>query len=290
MTKIVSVQYPSGGFGHFMHVILSTHCKKFNGKKINYKFGPGGDSHNYPVGLPKYHKLSTFNKTTYQQCLNNITSEYSTVLIDSGIDNDSNEFQQIIIPNISIRVCYNDWTWPLLARMFYTRCMSAVNGTEQNINQWIFPLSTEWECHDAAWAKREKFFLYLRDHEFRYSWRENHSTLNIPIDYILDYSLLKTSLEQFFVLDDFDILYQHWYQTNYKHFKFFLDAKFVWDNLHNRVDLSHITDLFTQSLVYYYIWLKYNIETPHNDYHEWFTNTKDIIEMLNNQGVEVDSN
>ena len=52
-------------------------------------------------------------------------------------------------------------------------------------------------------------------------------------------------------------------------------------------DLTHITDIWSQAVIYYYIWLKYNVEVPHNDYANWFTNTKEIVTMLRDNGVEV---
>ena len=52
-------------------------------------------------------------------------------------------------------------------------------------------------------------------------------------------------------------------------------------------ELTTITDIWTQSVVYYYIWLEFGVEVPHNDYSDWFTNTDDIVKMLNKLGVTV---
>ena len=166
MTKVVSIQYPSGGFGHLIHVVLSVYSKQFNGQKLEYQFGPGGDSHAYPTQLPKYYLLNDFDVNLYQQQLNNINDEFATILIDSGIDNDSNEFRAVIKSNISIRICYDHWTWPLLAQIFYTRCMAAVTETEQTINQWIVPDQGMWRDQNEPWAIREKFFLSKKNTYF----------------------------------------------------------------------------------------------------------------------------
>lgn len=280
MTKVVSIQYPSGGFGHFTHVILSAFCKNFSGKIINYDFGPGGDSHAYPLMLPKYFKAKDYNQKKYNKQLSLITSEYATVLIDSGIEDDSADFRQFISPDVSIRICYNDWSWPLIAKMFYTRCMAAVENAPQTIDHWIAPDQGKWKNLSEPWAIREKFFLYLRDHSFRYTWRANESMLNIPIETFLSYKTLYHTLSQIFNMSDFDSMYDNWYQTNYQHFKFYLDAQDVIKNLHNSKDISHIQDCFTQALIYYYIWIQYQFEVPHNDYAEWFANTDDIVKML----------
>ena len=53
------------------------------------------------------------------------------------------------------------------------------------------------------------------------------------------------------------------------------------------VDLTMITDVWTQAVVYYYIWLEFHVEVPHNDYSNWFTNTEEVAIMLNNHGVIV---
>lgn len=290
MTKVVSIQYPSGGFGHFIHVVLSVYSKQFNGQKLEYQFGPGGDSHAYPTQLPKYYLLNDFDVNLYQQQLNNINDEFATILIDSGIDNDSNEFRAVIKSNISIRICYDHWTWPLLAQIFYTRCMAAVTETEQTINQWIVPDQGMWRDQNEPWAIREKFFLYLKDHQYRNSWREDQSTLNIPVDQILSYQTMFAALSSQFELDNFENFYQTWHDANHKHFNFFIQAQHVWKNLQNNIDLTHIDDIFTQAVIYYYIWLEYGIEVPHNDYSNWFTNTQEIVTMLNKHGVLVDTN
>lgn len=288
MTNVVSIQYPSGGFGHFTHVILSVYGKGFSGNITDYNFGPGGDSHAYPVDLPKYLQAESYSQDFYNSQLSQVTSQYSTVLIDSGIDNDSSNFRKFITPDISIRICYNDWSWPMLAQMFYTRCMAAVKGSQQEISQWIRPDQGKWDNLTEPWVIREKFFLYLRDHSFRHTWRPGDVTLNISVDRFLSYTTLYDSLTNCFEVSNFESFYNNWYQKNHKHFKSYLDAQYVIKNLHNNVDISHINDLWTQAVVYYYIWLQYNVEVPHNDYSDWFTSTDDIVTMLKNQGVIID--
>jgi len=291
MTKVVSIQYPSGGFGHFIHVILSAYCKKFNGQIIDYEFGIGGDSHSYPESLPTYFGTTEFDVVQYQQLkqqLDQDKNEFATILIDSGINNDSDEFRTVIHPDMSIRVVYDDWSWPLLSKLFYTRCMAAVTHSEQTIGEWIMPDDNKWDDPTQNWAVREKFFLYLRDHAYRYSWRSNHSTLNIPIDHVLNYQSLSKLLGQQFEINNFEPFYSSWYQTNLKHFEFFLKAQYVWKNLCNNIDINDIDDLFTQAVIYYYIWVEFGFEVPHNTYAAWFTNTKEIVTMLQHHGVKFD--
>ena len=285
MTKVVSIQYPCGGFGHFTHVILSSFCKVFEGDFINYNFGQGGDSHAYPLKLPKYYNGIRYDQEKFLENLSNLKSEYATVLIDSGVD-DSDQYRKFISSDISVRVYYDDWSWPMIAKMVYTRCMAALEGKPQSINDWINPDQNNWEDSSQPWAIREKFFLYLRDHSHRYNWRSNSSTLNIPIASFLTYNTLHKSLSACFELSNFEPFYNSWYETNYEHFKSYLDAQDIIKNLHNNRNINSVDDYYTQSVVYYFIWLKYQFEIPHNDYN-WFTNTSDIVKMLREHGVEV---
>ena len=133
MTKVVSIQYPPGGFGHFIHVILSSYGQGFQGKPSIYNFGPGGNSHEFSLVLPTYFD-NTFDINKYQKHLKTLTSDFATVLVDLGVDNDSNEYLDFIIPDLTIRICYDDWSWPLLARMLYTRAMAAVTNQKQTIS------------------------------------------------------------------------------------------------------------------------------------------------------------
>ena len=45
-------------------------------------------------------------------------------------------------------------------------------------------------------------------------------------------------------------------------------------------DLGYITDIWTQAVVYYYIWITYGTEVPHNDFADFFSNTKQIMELV----------
>ena len=286
MTKVASIQYPCGGFGHFTHVILSSFCKVFEGDFINYDFGQGGDSHAYPLKLPKYYPDARYDQEKFLENLSDLKSEYATVLIDSGAD-DSDHYRKFISSDISIRVCYDDWSWPLIAKMVYTRCMSALENQPQSIDNWIKPDQNMWADLSQPWVIREKFFLYLRDHPHRHDWRANQSTLNIPIESFLTYGTLHESLSTCFELSNFEQFYNSWYKVNCGHFESYLDAQDIIKNLNNNKDISGVSDYYTQSVVYYFIWLMYQFEVPHNDYN-WFTNTSDIATMLRDHGVDID--
>jgi hypothetical protein len=289
MKQIVSIQYPSGGFGHTIHVILSLFGKNFAHNSLDHKFGMAGNSHQFPELLPKMFEVSDYNVENFRVMLDNVEDNKNvTILIDSGISNDTVDFKKIIHPYCSIRVCYDDWSWPLLAKMFYTRCMSSVLSKNCQLIDFIKPDHDNWPSNESTdWAVREKYFLYLKDHAFRHYWRPVTDCVSLPIEQILNYKSLHTTLNQWFDVTGFEDFYKKWYSVNEEHFNFYFDCKKIIGQIESRqlVDLSNINDLFSQAVINYYIWLKYNFEVPHNTYANWFTNTNDIFKMLDTHGV-----
>jgi hypothetical protein len=87
--------------------------------------------------------------------------------------------------------------------------------------------------------------------------------------------------------DDFRQLWAEWNYSNHVYLEPIAVAHQVINSVKNNLDsdIRHIEDVWTQSVIYYYIWLEYNFEVPHNDYSKWFTNTKEIVIMLNKYGV-----
>jgi hypothetical protein len=122
-------------------------------------------------------------------------------------------------------------------------------------------------------------------------WRPDNGCITLPIEKILNYQDLKTTLNQWFEVKEFEEFYKSWYHSNNTHFNFYFDCLDIINCLDTNFskDLRGVTDIWTQAVVYYYIWLKFNIEVPHNDYSNWFTNTSDIVTMLKEQGVDIDS-
>lgn len=291
MTKVVSIQYPSGSFGHLIHTLLSSYSPQFYGEPLNYTFGHGGDSHQYPLFLPKYIEPVTFNTVDYTNCLKQYQgqSEFISILIDSGIDNDSDEFVNYINPDIRLKVNYNKWSWPIAGKLFYTRCMSAVLNKPTELNEFISPDIFKWNNVTEEWAIREKYFLFLRDHAFNQAWQLHDSELSIPLIDILDYNSLFKRLSMYFTITEFKEFYNNWQATNYRHYGFYNEVTDIWDKIKNKIpySLSGVSDLFTQAVIYYFIWLEYGVEVPHNDYSHWFTNTDEIVTMLNKCGATV---
>jgi hypothetical protein len=101
---------------------------------------------------------------------------------------------------------------------------------------------------------------------------------------MLNYQLLKSNLELTgVVLEDFKELWQEWYTKNIGYIAPVLRSQSIIDSLKNNInqDLSDITDMWDQAVVYYFIWLEFNQEVPHNDFPNFFKNTTEINQWLN---------
>jgi hypothetical protein len=144
-------------------------------------------------------------------------------------------------------------------------------------------IETQLPSWDTAnWAVREKYFLFLRDHELRAAWRPTDDFI-VHVDDLFDYSQFYNALESCGVeLNNFETTWNQWRSANSLYIDPVQTAQGVINNTKQKVnqDLSNITDLWTQAVIYYFIWLEFGIEVPHNDYADWFTNTNDIAIML----------
>lgn len=268
------VWYPSGGFGHFVNAIISLRGRGFTRpQKSNLVFSTTGDSHALDLSAPKY-----FHDPMHYD-FDFVPDQHYSVLIDNGITNTSDRFMQVFPGAKIIRMCYSDRSWPVVAMTMITKSMNRTFYEHLNTKEWK---TTE------AWAQREKYFLFLRDHDFRSWWRPDCRCTNIDVADLLEYECLRSHLATSTIeLDDFRDLWLDWNQNN---LKYFLPIQ----HAHNIVqavkhledqDLTYITDLWVQAVVYYYIWLEYQFEVPHNDYSNWFTSTRDIAKMLKKHGV-----
>ena len=273
---IYCVWYPSGGFGHFVNAVLTLHgCNFVRPKVNNYEFSKKGNSHELQLVAPKYLQ----NPTHYD--FDFCKSGHYSVLIDNGINDESTEFLKFFTDPTVIKICYCDRTWPIVARTMIEKAMGKEMSKEITVD------NDKWSCNDS-WARREKYFLFLRDHTLRSAWRVNNNYHYLDISSMLSYDQFKNCLQSLGIkTDNFQQLWTKWNHANHAYLDPVAVAQQVIDNVKNNLesDISHIKDTWTQSVIYYYILLEYNFEVPHNDYSNWFTNTKEIAIMLNKHGV-----
>lgn len=271
---VYCVWYPSGGFGHFVNAILTLYGDNFvRPKKSKLNFSSIGDSHDLDLVVPKYSTNQSYNFDH--------TKNYA-VLVDNGINNESNNFMYEFNDATILKICYSDNTWPIVARTVVEKAMHA------NLDQEISLDKGAWH-EDSPWSRREKYFLYLRDHAYRSAWKPSDDCQTIMIDDLLSYDQFSLKLNVLGIkCDDFIHTWQDWHQHNNYYIQPVKLAQQIIDNvtLRTHTDLDTITDLWTQAVVNYFIWLNFGFEVPANDYADWFTNTKDIVIMLDTHGIE----
>jgi hypothetical protein len=276
---IYCIWYPSGGFGHFINAVLTLHGVDFQRpSQKEYVFSESGDSHNLKLSAPKYFHNPKEYKFEFDKKF------HYSVLIDNGINDESTRFVDFF-PNASIiKVCYSDYSWPVVAATMIEKAM------KKDLSQEIKP-SVGWTDKTENWAVREKYFLFLRDHSLRFLWEADDNYYHIDISNLFDYRSFKACLQDLGVeTTEFETLWNDWNTANQKFLGPIRISLDIINNVKNKnyIDISYITDIWTQAVVYYFIWVEYGVEVPHNTYANWFTNIKDIVTMLKDNGVVVD--
>lgn len=262
--------YPSGGFGHYINAILSLYGRNFARPQKSPEFSKNGNSHSLDLVMPAYvHEPNTYD---FNFDLD-LALKYS-VIIDNGINNEDTKFRQFFPDAKIIKLCYSDFSWPVVAHTMIVKAMNRTINLELPID------SQSWNC-DESWVRREKYFLFLRDHKLRHSWKPDLISTSVMIEELLDYEMLRKRIG--IDLDDFESFWKQWYQFNKQYFQPVLTAKKILQG-----DFESTDDVWTQAVVYYQIWCKYGVEVPHNDYSNWFESYDNIVKMLNTHGVTVD--
>lgn len=269
---IFCVWYPSGGFGHFVNAILTLHGKNFIRPQNKLKFSKNGNSHNLDLVVPKY------ARDCWPGGIEFLENKNYSVLVDNGINNESDAFKSTFPNATVVKICYCKYSWPVVARTMIDKAM------ESSIDEQL--PTDNWDT-DAPWARREKYFLFLRDHPLRHAWKpanENELSNNeIDVGELYeDYDDCHTALNAVVEIEDFYPLWKEWRLAN----STYIDPVIIANNVLSSVitnqleDLTHITDTWTQAVIYYYIWLRYQIEVPHNEFADFFTNTDQIIKLV----------
>jgi hypothetical protein len=261
---IYCVWYPSGGFGHFINAVLSLYGTNFARPKNQLEFSANGSSHSLDLCAKKYRHDPDNYWFDFDPNIN-----YS-VLIDNGINNQGEKFRTAFPGACVIRICYTDHSWPVIARTMIAKAI--VNNINTQLPSW----------DTADWAVREKYFLFLRDHELRSAWRPTDDFI-VHVDDLFEYSQFYNALVSCGVeLSNFETIWNQWRSANRLYIDPVQTAQGIINKIKQKInqDLSNISDLWTQAVIYYFIWLEFGIEVPHNDYADWFTNTNDIVIML----------
>lgn len=265
---IYCIWYPGGGFGHFINSILSLYGNNFKRPiKKDYQFSSNGDSHDLPCVLPKYHH----DPDTYQYSIEP-NLNYS-VLIDNGNENEGDRFRQFFHDSTVIKICYSDFSWPVIAKTMIVKTSNKTFESAVNTNH-------NWSTNDN-WAVREKYFLYLRDHPYRRMWNSSID-YTINIEDMFEYSRLHSKISSFGIeVQNFKDHWERWFFANRQYIDPVIVSTQVINLVENEIiqDLN-LTDLWTQSTVYFLIYNRYKFEVPHNELTNFFSSTEEIISLL----------
>lgn len=268
---IYCIWYPSGGFGHFVNGVLSLYGKNFvRPSKSNIEFSANGNAHALDLVAPKY-----------RNCHNNYNFKFASgvnysVLIDNGINNENDEFLDDFTDPCVIKICYDQHTWPVVARTMIEKSMGSSLKKQ---------LPVDFIDSDIVpdWAAREKYFLFLRDHELAHSWAPSLETKNLMIDQLFDYQTFCKKLNSMNILvNDFYTVWQQWYQLNQVYIAPVTQAKNLIQSLKQKQSraLDEFDTLWSQAVLYYFLFLEFGNEVPHNDYARFFSGSDQISEWL----------
>jgi hypothetical protein len=269
-SNVYCLWYPTGGFGHWLSACISATARDFY--RIDHQdifFSPEGDSHAAPLMAPKYlHNADSYDFEFDPE-------QKYVVLIDNGINDESRKFQQFFPDAITIRITYDDLSWPIVAA-------TMVAKTQGGIDRALCLDNTAWR-DDADWARREKYFLYLRDHDLRQAWRSTDGCYNINVNQLLNPDDLRRCMDGAGIyLGNFEGLWLRWRLANARYLDPVDQAADIMLHLReNRTyDLSAVQDLWSQAVINYYIWIYHGIEVPANDYADWFADWDDLCRLL----------
>ena len=268
---IYCVWYPSGGFGHFINAVLTLHGDNFVRPLKSLEFAKNGNSHNLDLIVPKYLHECWPGGIEFRHDKN------YCVLIDNGIDNESTQFKYTFPNSTVIKICYTDRTWPIVARTMIDKAMKSSIESELALDK------DSWSTAEP-WAQREKYFLFLRDHSLRTAWHPESGLDCILVESLMNYDVMKHTIEQTSIeLSEFSQLWNKWNFYNKKYFLPVIMANLVVDKIKKQesFDLTPIKDVWTQAVIYYFIWNEFGKEVPHNNFKNFVHNVDQITQWLN---------
>jgi hypothetical protein len=286
--NLLLINYPGGGYGYYLARLINSFITNVVKTPDKFLFDAIGTSHQLPLvaGSIQVDQNKTLVAIGDEYQYDIDQQKYILIPYCPGIQSDDvTTLTNTFLNSKIIRLYYEDNTWPLV---FQNCIIKAAQGT----------LETTVEFDEAAfgssenWAKRENFFLLLKNHHFRNMWRECHlpQFLNINIlDLLINPENCLRSVANFIngTIVDLDTLparHQQFLDANLNTVTH-LEILNIVNNLKLNQNLSHIDHLYQQAVVNFYVQLKYNFEVPENNYSNWFTNTTDIVTMLENHKI-----
>jgi hypothetical protein len=102
------------------------------------------------------------------------------------------------------------------------------------------------------------------------------------VDCMLEYQTLQRQINSIVAIDDFQPVWIKWRRANAAYIDPVVTAQKVLDlvNTKTQCKLDHITDTWSQAVLYYFVWLHHGIEVPHNDFANFFSHTGEILDLI----------
>jgi hypothetical protein len=100
---------------------------------------------------------------------------------------------------------------------------------------------------------------------------------------MLDYSQLHNQLLTSGVeLDNFEALYLDWYEANKQYINSVKNSQLAIESIKNNVNMSLdlMSSKWDQAVLYYFLWITFGKEVPHNDYADFFSDTSCVRKWL----------
>jgi len=286
--NLLLINYPSGGYGYYLTRLINAFITNVVKTPDDFLFDSVGTSHLLPLVAGQFDQTKNLIGVSeeYQHDINQqnyILIPYCTGIQSDDVTSLTNTFTNAKI----IRLYYEDDTWPLVFQNCITKAALKTLETGVDFDHAAFGSSDDW-------AKRENYFLLLKNHHCRHIWNEYHSSqfLNINIfDLLTSTENCLRSIANFIhgTVIDLDTLptrHQQFLDSNLNTVRH-LEILHIVKNLKLAQNLKHIDHLYQQAVLNFYLQLRYKFEVPTNDYSDWFTNTTDIVKMLEDHNIPI---
>ena len=291
--NLLLINYPSGGYGYYFTRLINSFVTNVVQTADLFEFDQLGTSHLLPLVAGDIHHEQNRNLYSVNDCYQHDIDQQKYILIPycPGIQNDTTTNLEVNFPNAKIvRLCYYDNTWPLIFQNCITKAAAGTLETDVEFDSKKFGSQENW-------ARRENFSLLFENHHYRNMWGPHHHARFLNIDI---FELLINPYSCLLKLANFiDGSVHHSDMLLAKHQQFLdanpnttthLEILRIVDSLNIKQNLMHIEHLYHQAVINFYIQTKFNFVIPSNDYADWFTNTKEIVTMLQDYGVKFDTN
>lgn len=291
--NLLFIHYPSGGYGFYLARLINRYISGVVKVDDRFSFDKTGTSHSLPLvhGHIHFNRTGKFSIENTDPIYRDSIQKGDYILVPHcpGINDDMISKTLIKYPKVKfLRLCYNDSVWPLI---FYNAIVKAMN---KDINEDVFFDAAKFGSN-GDWARRENFSLLFKSHDLRQQWKpvtddricniDLFSLLTEPEKTIKD---IAKFLGRFVnpIIVDLDEKHRLFLNANPGTTLHLRILKMI-DNLTIKQDLYWINELFWQAVVNFYIEEKYNFTILVNEYSDWFTNTSDLVKMIERHGIQV---